>query len=34
MKLYLGRHVYGLAAIGFGVLTLLWRDFSTWQQYI
>jgi uncharacterized membrane protein YphA (DoxX/SURF4 family) len=28
----LGRHVYGLAAIGFGVITLTWRDFSIWQH--
>lgn len=31
-KIYIGRHVYGLAAIGFGVLALVWRDFNTWQQ--
>jgi len=31
-KIYLGRYVFGLAAILFGVLTLLWRDFNTWQQ--
>src|SRR5579862_4983539 len=28
----LGRHVYGLAAILFGILTLSWRDFNIWQQ--
>ncbi|MGB6387612.1 MAG: hypothetical protein WBD25_20445 [Terriglobales bacterium] len=32
MKVYLGRHVYGLAAIGFGVLALVWHDFNIWQQ--
>jgi uncharacterized membrane protein YphA (DoxX/SURF4 family) len=28
----LGRHVFGVAAIGFGVTGLLWHDFSDWQQ--
>ncbi|HXZ39703.1 MAG TPA: hypothetical protein VEG68_03105 [Terriglobales bacterium] len=32
MKIYLGRHVLGLAAILFGVLTLVWQDFNDWQQ--
>jgi len=32
MKPYLGRHVYGLAAVAFGVITLVWHDFNTWQQ--
>jgi uncharacterized membrane protein YphA (DoxX/SURF4 family) len=31
-KIYLGRHVLGLAAILFGVITLAWHDFNTWQQ--
>jgi uncharacterized membrane protein YphA (DoxX/SURF4 family) len=31
-KIYLGRHVYGLAAILFGIITLVWHDFNTWQQ--
>jgi uncharacterized membrane protein YphA (DoxX/SURF4 family) len=31
-KIYLGRHVLGLAAILFGVLTLTWHDFNGWQQ--
>jgi uncharacterized membrane protein YphA (DoxX/SURF4 family) len=31
-RIYLGRHVYGLAAIAFGVITLVWHDFNTWQQ--
>ncbi len=31
-KIYLGRHVYGLAAVAFGVLTLVWGDFNSWQQ--
>ena len=32
MRIYLGRHVYGLAAIAFGVITLVWHDFNDWQQ--
>jgi len=32
MRIYLGRHVFGLAAIIFGVITLVWRDFNGWQQ--
>ena len=32
MKIYLGRHVYGLAAVAFGVITLVWHDFNGWQQ--
>ncbi len=31
-RIYLGRHVYGIAAIFFGVITLVWHDFNTWQQ--
>jgi hypothetical protein len=31
-RIYLGRHIFGAAAILFGVLTLLWHDFNTWQQ--
>ena len=31
-KTHLGRHVYGLAAIGYGVITLTWRDFGIWQH--
>ncbi len=31
-KIYLGRHVYGLAAVAFGVITLVWGDFNSWQQ--
>jgi uncharacterized membrane protein YphA (DoxX/SURF4 family) len=31
-RIYLGRHVYGAAAIAFGVITLVWHDFNTWQQ--
>ncbi len=31
-RIYLGRHVYGFAAIAFGVITLVWQDFNTWQQ--
>jgi len=33
MRLHLGRHVFGLAAIAFGVIAFVWRDFnSPWQQ--
>ena len=32
MRIYLGRHVYGSAAIAFGVITLVWHDFNSWQQ--
>jgi drug/metabolite transporter superfamily protein YnfA len=32
MKINLGRQVFGLAAILFGVFTLTWHDFNTWQQ--
>jgi len=33
MKISLGRHVYGLAAVMFGVISLVWRDFGApWQQ--
>lgn len=31
-NIYLGRHVFGLAAILFGVITLFWHDFNNWQQ--
>jgi uncharacterized membrane protein YphA (DoxX/SURF4 family) len=31
-RIYLGRHIFGLAAILFGLFTLLWHDFNTWQQ--
>jgi uncharacterized membrane protein YphA (DoxX/SURF4 family) len=34
MRVYVGRHVYGLAAIIFGVITLVWQGFSTWQQNV
>jgi uncharacterized membrane protein YphA (DoxX/SURF4 family) len=33
MRIHLGRHVYGLAAIAFGVIALVWHDFNApWQQ--
>jgi uncharacterized membrane protein YphA (DoxX/SURF4 family) len=32
MKIYLGRYVYGLAAILFGILAVTWNDFNLWQQ--
>ncbi len=28
----LGRHVFGAAAIAFGITGLYWRSFNTWQQ--
>ncbi|MGB6984590.1 MAG: hypothetical protein WBD74_01300 [Candidatus Aquilonibacter sp.] len=32
MKIQLGRHVYGLAAIAFGLAGLAFHDFNLWQQ--
>lgn len=32
VKPYLGRHVYGLAAVLFGVVALVWHNFNIWQQ--
>ncbi len=32
MRVSLGRQVYGLAAIIFGVIALVWHEFNTWQQ--
>lgn len=32
MKKRFGRHVYGMAAVLFGIILLVWRDFNTWQQ--
>jgi uncharacterized membrane protein YphA (DoxX/SURF4 family) len=29
---YLGRHVFGAAAIAFSVIAFVWRDFNGWQQ--
>ncbi len=31
-RIYLGRHVFGLAAIAFGIITFVWHNFNTWQQ--
>jgi len=31
-RIYLGRHVYGTAAVAFGVITFVWHDFNSWQQ--
>jgi uncharacterized membrane protein YphA (DoxX/SURF4 family) len=31
-RIYLGRHIYGLAAVAFGIITLVWHDFNNWQQ--
>ncbi len=28
----IGRHVFGIAAVGFGVFGLAWHDFNSWQQ--
>jgi hypothetical protein len=28
----LGRHVFGLAALVFGVITLVWHDYNGWHQ--
>jgi len=32
VRTHWGRHVYGLAAIAFGIITLVWHDFNGWQQ--
>ncbi len=32
MKLVLGRHIYGLGAIAFGLITLIWHSFNNWHQ--
>jgi len=32
IRIYPGRHAYGLAAVAFGVITLVWHDFNNWQQ--
>jgi len=31
-RTYIGRHVYGLAAVAFGIITLVWRNVNNWQQ--
>lgn len=32
-RLHLGRHLCGLAAIAFGIISLVWHDFAApWQQ--
>ncbi len=33
-RIYLGRHVYGFAAVTFGILTFVWRDLNAWRQII
>ncbi len=33
MKILMGRHVFGLAAILFGIVILYWRDSNIWQQF-
>jgi hypothetical protein len=32
MRIHFGHHVFGLAAILYGVLTLVWQDVTVWQQ--
>ncbi len=32
VKPYLGRHIYGFAAVLFGLVALAWHDFNIWQQ--
>ena len=27
-----GRHVFGVAAVAFGIITLIWHDYSDWPQ--
>jgi uncharacterized membrane protein YphA (DoxX/SURF4 family) len=31
-KSNLGRHVFGLASISFGIFAFVWHDFNLWQQ--
>src|SRR6267154_6343991 len=31
-SLSLGRHVFGVAALAFGVITLAWHDYNGWHQ--
>jgi uncharacterized membrane protein YphA (DoxX/SURF4 family) len=31
-RIYLGRHIFGLAAVAFGIITFAWHDFNAWQQ--
>jgi hypothetical protein len=33
-RIYLGRHVYGLAAVVFGILTFVWRDVNAWREIL
>lgn len=32
VRIHFGRHLFGLAAIAFGVVTIAWQDTSAWQQ--
>jgi uncharacterized membrane protein YphA (DoxX/SURF4 family) len=32
LRIHLGRHVYGSAAVAFGAIALVWHDFNNWQQ--
>jgi uncharacterized membrane protein YphA (DoxX/SURF4 family) len=31
-RIYWGPHVFGFSAVAFGIITLVWHDFNTWQQ--
>jgi hypothetical protein len=33
-RIYLGRHVYGFAAVMFGALIFVWRDVNAWRQIL
>ena len=33
-KLHLGRHIYGLAAVLFGILAFIWRDVNLWREIL
>jgi hypothetical protein len=28
----LGRHVFGVASLAFGLITLAWHDYNDWHQ--
>ena len=32
MKHYLGRHIYGLGAISYGIIAIAWHDLYNWYQ--
>ncbi len=33
MRIYLGRHIFGLTAILIAILALLWHEFDVWQDW-